>query len=253
MTIIPLGAALLTRSSDLPGGCGDQLNPPERTGPARNHGLGLAADSLPIWSCSVWGLPCPRLYSRGGALLPHLFTLTLVLSEPGRYLLCGTSRLQALTPESRTLSGTLSCGVRTFLPRNAKHSGSDRLATLLSLILRQRGYARPGSWRFIQHRHILRRGSDKYAPSRPGRIVLKISGDHPCACRSLPGRENTHHPDLAMDAASNPSSGKRNAPSTRNSSHAGGKPIARIWNTERLACIPLRWKGSPRFGCSPLE
>ena len=31
---------------------------------------------LPIWSCSVWGLPCPRHYCRGGALLPHLFTLT---------------------------------------------------------------------------------------------------------------------------------------------------------------------------------
>ena len=34
------------------------------------------ADSLPIWSCSVWGLPCHRLYRRRGALLPHLFTLT---------------------------------------------------------------------------------------------------------------------------------------------------------------------------------
>src|SRR2546426_9792103 len=34
-------------------------------------------DSLPIWSCSVWGLPCPSHYWSGGALLPHLFTLTL--------------------------------------------------------------------------------------------------------------------------------------------------------------------------------
>jgi len=34
------------------------------------------AESLPIWSCSVWGLPCPLHYCRGGALLPHLFTLT---------------------------------------------------------------------------------------------------------------------------------------------------------------------------------
>ena len=31
---------------------------------------------LPIWSCSVWGLPCPQHCCRGGALLPHLFTLT---------------------------------------------------------------------------------------------------------------------------------------------------------------------------------
>ena len=32
--------------------------------------------SSPIWSCSVWGLPCHRHYWRRGALLPHLFTLT---------------------------------------------------------------------------------------------------------------------------------------------------------------------------------
>jgi len=72
-----------------------------------------AANFLPIWSCSVWGLPCPRHYWRGGALLPHLFTLTPL---PGRYVLCGTLRPSGLNLTSRTLSGTLLCGVRTFLP-----------------------------------------------------------------------------------------------------------------------------------------
>jgi hypothetical protein len=38
--------------------------------------LVLGDASLPIWSCSVWGLPCPRRYRRSGALLPHHFTLT---------------------------------------------------------------------------------------------------------------------------------------------------------------------------------
>ena len=70
--------------------------------------------SFPIWSCSVWGLPCPVHYCPGGALLPHLFTLT-----PGRnqrrYVFCGTFRPLGLNPTSRTLSGTLLCGVRTFL------------------------------------------------------------------------------------------------------------------------------------------
>jgi len=75
-------------------------------------------DSLPIWSCSVWGLPCPPHYCGGGALLPHLFTLTRAL-RPGRYIFCGTFRrtvppIKARVP-SRTLSGTLLCGVRTFL------------------------------------------------------------------------------------------------------------------------------------------
>ena len=73
-----------------------------------------ATDFLPIWSCSVWGLPCPRHCWRGGALLPHLFTLTSS-SRLRRYVFCGTFRLAALGPLSRTLSGTLLCGVRTFL------------------------------------------------------------------------------------------------------------------------------------------
>ena len=74
-----------------------------------------ASGSLPIWSCSVWGLPCPSHYCDSGALLPHLFTLTPML-PPRRYVFCGTFRQPGLNPASRTLSGTLLCGVRTFLP-----------------------------------------------------------------------------------------------------------------------------------------
>ena len=51
-------------------------NPLWRTGPVRDGSLGLATISLPIWSCSVWGLPCHPAYAGCGALLPHLFTLT---------------------------------------------------------------------------------------------------------------------------------------------------------------------------------
>src|SRR5205807_6200971 len=76
-------------------------------------------DFLPIWSCSVWGLPCPPHYCGGGALLPHLFTLTSAL-PPGRYVFCGTFRRADLNPPSRTLSGTLLCGVRTFLSPRPK-------------------------------------------------------------------------------------------------------------------------------------
>ncbi len=45
-----------------------------------------ACASLPIWSCSVWGLPCLTPYSGSGALLPHLFTLTPARKEQA---LCG--------------------------------------------------------------------------------------------------------------------------------------------------------------------
>ena len=87
-----------------------------RTEPARAQ---PKLDSLPIWSCSVWGLPCPPHCCDSGALLPHLFTLTSTLS-PGRYVFCGTFRRTGLNPPSRTLSGTLLCGVRTFLSPRPK-------------------------------------------------------------------------------------------------------------------------------------
>ena len=35
------------------------------------------ATLIPIWSCSKWGLPCHCCYQQRGALLPHLFTLTI--------------------------------------------------------------------------------------------------------------------------------------------------------------------------------
>jgi hypothetical protein len=76
-----------------------------------------AKTPLPIWSCSVWGLPCPLHCWSGGALLPHLFTLTPRIRRwARRFVFCGTFRRLALMPVSRTLSGTPLCGVRTFLP-----------------------------------------------------------------------------------------------------------------------------------------
>ena len=35
-----------------------------------------SVQSLPIWSCSVWGLPCRWCYHQRGGLLPRRFTLT---------------------------------------------------------------------------------------------------------------------------------------------------------------------------------
>src|SRR6202047_3801818 len=88
-----------------------------RAGTLPREARRLTRKFLPIWSCSVWGLPCPPHYCDSGALLPHLFTLTSA-SPPRRYILCGTFRQPGLNPASRTLSGTLLCGVRTFLSRS---------------------------------------------------------------------------------------------------------------------------------------
>jgi hypothetical protein len=117
--VIPLGAALpRTLISDLPGGFGSCSSRLAASGRCAAHAWLLAHASLPIWSCSVWGLPCHAPYGTRGALLPHLFTLTVGLRHR-RYVLCGTCRLRALKRASRTLSGTLPCGVRTFLSRRA--------------------------------------------------------------------------------------------------------------------------------------
>ena len=80
--------------------------------------------SSPIWSCSVWGLPCPTHHCAGGALLPHLFTLTATL-QSRRYVFCGTGRQLCLNTASRMLSGTLLYGVRTFLPQHLRR-GCER-------------------------------------------------------------------------------------------------------------------------------
>jgi len=56
-----------------------------------------------------------------------------------RFAFCCTGRNLALTPDSRTLSGTLPCGVRTFLPHSTPRlsfdrsgpSGSDRPAACI--------------------------------------------------------------------------------------------------------------------------
>ena len=75
--VIPLGAASpRALISDLPGGFGEITEPPAASGRCGTPPWLLACVSLPIWSCSVWGLPCLQPYGGSGALLPHLFTLT---------------------------------------------------------------------------------------------------------------------------------------------------------------------------------
>jgi hypothetical protein len=56
-------------------------------------------------------------------------SITCVIS--GRYILCCTGRLCALKHKSRTLSGTLPCGVRTFLPLPMLAHGRQRSSSRL--------------------------------------------------------------------------------------------------------------------------
>ena len=86
---------------------------------------------FPIWPCSVRGFACHLPYSRRGALLPHLFTLTLGQSK-GRYLFCGT--FPEVAPAGHYPAPFLH-GARTFLP-SCDARPSDRLAFVLVTRLR---------------------------------------------------------------------------------------------------------------------
>ena len=102
VAIIPLGPRSPSGSSSRPG------DVPREAG-------GTGALHLPIWPCSAWGLPCPLRCRRGGALLPHRFTLT-VRSRKGterRFLFCGTFLRVAATG---CYPACCPFGVRTFLP-----------------------------------------------------------------------------------------------------------------------------------------
>ena len=86
--------------------------------------LERAAPWSPIWLCTRWGLPCPRACAWGGALLPHLFTLTAPVARHGGLSFCGTVRRCAsrqhrprVSPAEPELRGIAPYGVRTFLPQ----------------------------------------------------------------------------------------------------------------------------------------
>jgi hypothetical protein len=100
VTVIPLGCRSLGSSSDLPGAC---------DAPSRHVRPKALAPYLILLRVG-FTLPRPLLDARCALTAPfHPY-------PRGRYLFCGTGRPWAFTPKSRTLSGTLLCGVRTFLP-----------------------------------------------------------------------------------------------------------------------------------------
>ena len=115
-TIIPLGHALLRDSSDLPGGLARRAS--TRSGKPETSSLfGLAPCGVyharciaaaAVRSCRTFS-PLPRRSHQSSA------DLTRTHKNGGRYVFCGTFRQPSLNLVSRMLSGTLLCGVRTFL------------------------------------------------------------------------------------------------------------------------------------------
>ncbi len=184
--VIPLGAALpRTLISDLPGGFGHcltplrrrpspgaPLEPPFGAGPAPCANLAPGPRFPPYLVLLRVGFTLPP------SLLPERCALTApfhpyhCMEQPlgrdppkssdafpkgcptqWRYVFCGTSRPRVLKPASRTLSGTLPCGVRTFLPRQPLLAQGLPAATARSscqcLVYRESGFTScdRGFWR----------------------------------------------------------------------------------------------------------
>ena len=97
--IIPLGCTSPCTSSSLPGS-------------TRGSRAAACAACFPIWPCSRRGLPCRRRCRRRGALLPHRFTLAVVLAHA--WAVCSLLHFPwAHAPQA--LPGALPFGARTFL------------------------------------------------------------------------------------------------------------------------------------------
>jgi hypothetical protein len=134
--IIPLGDALLRRSSNLPAGFVCLLRGP--------FSLAHRADT-PLPHEGSGGVPAYLVLLRVGFTLPRLLPaarcaltapfhpyllLAACVAWGRRYVLCCTGRTDGLNHPPRTLSGTLPCGVRTFLSRSTACAtrGSDHPA-----------------------------------------------------------------------------------------------------------------------------
>ena len=117
--IIHLGQTLPTASSDR-----TRRFQTSNLSPTSSHHASAAGrrwECLPIWSCSEWGLPSPDVTIWTGALLPHRFTLTKRHDARRISVPCMTLAVCFLWhfpwgPPHWTLSSTLLCGARTFLP-----------------------------------------------------------------------------------------------------------------------------------------
>ena len=127
-----------------------------RAGTPRGY-LGLAAHPslFGLAPCGVY--PAPDV-TAGAVRSYRTFSPLPCALRRRRYLLCGTSRLEALTLRSRTLSGTLPCGVRTFLSRpcDRQRPPSCSLSSMLAQVRHQGRMRRRLISASIAHPHAAR-------------------------------------------------------------------------------------------------
>ena len=93
-------------------GCTSPCTSSGLPGSTRGSRAAACAACFPIWPCSRRGLPCRRRCRRRGALLPHHFTLAVVLAHAWAvYFLLHFPWAHA----PQALPGAVPSGARTFL------------------------------------------------------------------------------------------------------------------------------------------
>ncbi len=93
-------------------GCTSPCTSSGLPGSTRGSRAAACAACFPIWPCSRRGLPCRRRCRRRGALLPHRFTLAVVLAHA--WAVCSLLHFPwAHAPQA--LPGAVPSGARTFL------------------------------------------------------------------------------------------------------------------------------------------
>ena len=98
-------------------GCTSPCTSSGLPGSTRGSRAAACTACFPIWPCSRRGLPCRRRCRRRGALLPHRFTLAVVLAHA--WAVCSLLHFPwAHAPQA--LPGALPFGARTFLRFPAK-------------------------------------------------------------------------------------------------------------------------------------
>lgn len=123
VAIIPLGDALLRRSSRQPACSRRRL--------VRRPGRARRDARMPIRRCFGWGFACHRCRHRRGELLPRLFNLAVRTSPRGPCVLGGVFSVPLSVALSLAaccawpLASTLPCEVRTFLQRRASGQARD--------------------------------------------------------------------------------------------------------------------------------
>jgi len=146
------------------------------TSPTKGGMRGQATLGPPIRPCSAWGLPCPLRFRRGGALLPHPFTLTLDQIEGGLL----SAALSLALPRPGVTRHAACRGVRTFL-QDRNPSGRPPPPAAPSI---PPGFPKRSNQGFNGVRRRRSRRSPKANPARSG----SEDGNHAAGLRPGPHR-----------------------------------------------------------------